>query len=330
MDIGFGPDALTLDSRYTEHDRPILLSGIHALVRALLEQGRLDRQAGHRTAGLVSGYRGSPLGGMDQELWRQEDRLKSHDIRFQPGLNEDLAATMLFGTQQIDAFPGKQYDGVFGLWYAKGPGVDRSGDALHCATMFGTAPLGGVLAVAGDDHAAQSSTYPHQTDQVFQALMMPLLAPSGVADILDFALAGIGLSRFCGLWVAMKTIADVVEQHATITVPSARGFAVPDIALPAHGLNIDHTLQFPAQRAELERRVLEERLPAALAWARANGLDRLVRPGSEAPVGLVTVGKAHTDAMHALAMLGLEHDPRIAVYKLGVSWPIETEGLFRF
>ncbi|MBN9561575.1 MAG: indolepyruvate ferredoxin oxidoreductase family protein [Alphaproteobacteria bacterium] len=330
MDIGLGPDALTLDSRYTEYDRPILLSGIHALVRALLEQGRLDREAGHHTAGLVSGYRGSPLGGMDQELWRQEDRLKAHDIRFQPGLNEDLAATMLFGTQQIDAFPGKRYDGVFGLWYAKGPGVDRSGDALHCATMFGTAPLGGVLAVAGDDHAAQSSTYPHQTDQVFQALMMPVLAPSGVADILDFALAGIALSRFCGLWVAMKTIADVVEQHATVVVPSTRSFVVPEIALPAHGLNIDHSLQFPAQRAELERRVLEERLPAALAWVRANRVDRLVRPGTDAPVGLVTVGKAHTDAMHALAMLGLGNDPRIAVYKLGLSWPIEPEGLARF
>ncbi|MBO0710842.1 MAG: indolepyruvate ferredoxin oxidoreductase family protein, partial [Acetobacteraceae bacterium] len=276
MDIGFGPEAFTLDSRYTAYDRPILLSGIHALVRVLIEQARLDRAAGHRTAGLVSGYRGSPLGGMDRELWQQESRLAEHDIRFQPGLNEDLAATMLFGTQQIDAFPAKRFDGVFGLWYAKGPGVDRSGDALHCANMFGSAPLGGVLAVAGDDHGAQSSTYPHQTDQFFESIMVPVLAPSDVADILDFGLAGISLSRFSGLWIALKTIADVVEQHATISVPPTRSFVRPEIALPPHGLNIDHRLQFPAQRAELERRVLDERLPAALAWVRANALDRLM------------------------------------------------------
>ncbi len=330
MDIGLGKDAVTLDSRYTAHDTPLLLSGIHALVRVLLEQKRLDEEAGHRTAGLVSGYRGSPLGGMDRELWREEKRLNAHDIRFQPGLNEDLAATMLFGTQQLDAFPGKRYDGVFGLWYAKGPGVDRSGDALHCATMFGTAPLGGVLAVAGDDHAAQSSTYPHQTDQVFQALMMPVLAPAGAADILDLGLAGIALSRFSGLWIAMKTIADVAEQHATVSVPFVRRFVRPDIPLPPHGLNIDHSLQFPAERAELERRVVDERLPAVAAWARANGLDRLIRPGRDAPVGLVTVGKAHTDTLHALAMLGLDVDPRIALYKVGLSWPLETEGLAAF
>jgi indolepyruvate ferredoxin oxidoreductase len=339
MDIGLGPDgasgdagngAITLESRYTEYDRPILLSGIHALVRVLLEQARLDRAAGHRTGGLVSGYRGSPLGGFDQELWRREKLLNQHDIRFQPGLNEDLAATMIFGTQQIDAFPGKKFDGVFGLWYGKGPGVDRSGDALHCATMFGTAPLGGVLAVAGDDHAAQSSTYPHQTDQVFEALMMPLLAPSSAADILDFGLAGIALSRFSGLWAAMKTIADVAEQHATVTVRAGRRFVRPDLALPPHGLNIDHAMRFPADRAELERRVIDERLPAVAAWARANGLDRLVVPGRAATVGLVTVGKAHNDAMHALGMLGLDRHPHIAVYKVGLSWPLETEGLARF
>ncbi len=330
MDIGLGPDGFTLDSRYTEYENPILLSGIHALVRVLLEQRKLDRAAGHNTAGLVSGYRGSPLGGLDQELWRREKLLGEHDIRFQPGLNEDLAATMLFGTQQIDAFPGKRHDGVFGLWYAKGPGVDRSGDALHCATMFGTAPLGGVLAVAGDDHAAQSSTYPHQTDHVFEALMMPVLAPAGVADILDFGLAGIALSRFSGLWIAMKTIADVVEQHATVAVPSSWRFTRPDIALPAHGLNIDHTMQFPADRAELERRVIDERLPAVGAWVRTNGIDRLVVPGRDAPIGLVTVGKAHLDTLHALAMLGLAGDPRIAVYKVGLSWPLETEGLAQF
>ncbi|MDQ2804197.1 MAG: indolepyruvate ferredoxin oxidoreductase family protein, partial [Pseudomonadota bacterium] len=160
MDIGLGRPGITLESRFVDFDTPVLLSGVQGLVRVLLEQARLDRAAGRHTAGLASGYRGSPLGGLDLELWRQQKKLTAHDIRFQPGLNEDLAATMLWGTQQIDAFPGQKFAGVYGLWYGKGPGVDRSGDALHCANMLGTAPLGGVVAVAGDDHGAHSSTYP--------------------------------------------------------------------------------------------------------------------------------------------------------------------------
>jgi indolepyruvate ferredoxin oxidoreductase len=179
MDIGLGRLAdLTLDSRFTDLDAPVLLSGVQALVRVLLEQGRLDRAAGHNTGGLVSGYRGSPLGGLDLELWRHENMLTAQGIRFQPGLNEDLAATMLWGTQQIDAFPGAKVDGVFGMWYAKGPGVDRSGDALHCATMLGTSKLGGVLAVAGDDHAAKSSTLPHQSEY---ALIPPRCRTSSIS-----------------------------------------------------------------------------------------------------------------------------------------------------
>src|SRR5690348_10580280 len=173
MDIGLGRAPITLESRFVDLDVPVLISGVQAMVRVLLEQARLDRAAGHRTAGLVSGYRGSPLGGLDQELWRRQALLTAHDIRFQPGVNEDLAATMLWGAQQIDAFPGKKFDGVFGMWYGKGPGVDRSGDALHCATMLGTSALGGVLAVAGDDHGAHSSTYPHQTEQLFAGWFIP-------------------------------------------------------------------------------------------------------------------------------------------------------------
>ncbi len=202
MDIGLAHPETTLESRFLELDRPIFLSGIQALVRVLLEQSRLDRAAGHRTAALVSGYRGSPLGGLDRELWRKQALLDAHDIRFQPGVNEDLAATMLFGTQQIRAFPGQKFDGVFGMWYGKGPGVDRAGDALHCANMLGTDKLGGVLAVSGDDHGAHSSTYPHQTEHIFESVMMPVLNPGSVQDIIDFGLAGFALSRFCGLWVA--------------------------------------------------------------------------------------------------------------------------------
>jgi indolepyruvate ferredoxin oxidoreductase len=316
-----------------EHDTPVLISGIQALVRVLLEQARLDRAAGLRTAGLVSGYRGSPLGGLDQELWRRAELLRAHDIRFEPGLNEDLAATMLWGTQQIAAFAdsGPRVDGVFGMWYGKGPGVDRSADALRCANMMGTAALGGVLAVAGDDHAAHSSTFPHQTDQIFEALMIPVLAPADVGEIFRLGLAGIAMSRFSGCWTALKTIAETAEQARTVILPAELRFETPGaFPLPRHGLNYDAHLQWPAQRAEMERRVIEERLPAVLAWARANRLDRLMTGGADAPIGLVTVGKAYHDTVHALQLLGLADDPRIAVYKVAMTWPLETVGLTAF
>ena len=181
MDIGLGHAAATLESRFTDLDTPVLLSGIQALLRVLLEQARLDRQAGLNTGGLISGYRGSPLGGLDREVWHRQAMLAAQNIRFQPGVNEDLAATMLYGTQQLDAFPGKRVDGVFGMWYGKGPGVDRAGDALHCGNFIGTSQHGGVLAVAGDDHGAHSSTYPHQTEHVFQGVFIPVLNPASVA-----------------------------------------------------------------------------------------------------------------------------------------------------
>ena len=236
MDIGLGPTT-TLESRFIDLDTPVLLSGIQALVRVLLEQARLDRAAGLNTGGLVSGYRGSPLGGLDRSSGAGRRCWQAANIRFQPGVNEDLAATMLYGTQQLDAFPGKRVDGVFGMWYGKGPGVDRAGDALHCGNFIGTSKHGGVLAVAGDDHGAHSSTYPHQTEHVFEGVFIPVLNPASVQDIVDLGLAGIALSRFSGLWVAMKTTAETAEQAATLVVPSARGFVTPDFALPPHGLN---------------------------------------------------------------------------------------------
>ncbi len=338
MDIGVAPalsvpsvpDAIDLGSRYTALDRPVLLSGVQALVRALLEQARLDRAAGLRTAGLVSGYRGSPLGGVDQELWRREALLTAADIRFQPGLNEDLAATMLWGSQQIDTFPGKRVDGVFGMWYGKGPGVDRSGDAFRCANTIGTSRLGGVLAVSGDDHAAHSSVFPHQTDGIFQSVNIPVLVPADVQEIIDLSLAGIALSRFSGLWVGLKTIAETAEQHGLAVVPSVREFVTPGITLPGHGLNLDPGLPWPAQRRELERRVIEERFPALLAWVRANGLDRVMHGGAGAEIGIVTVGKAHHDTMHALRRLGLAGHPGIAVFKVAMAWPLEGSGVRAF
>ncbi len=199
MDMVLERSAITLASRFVDRDQPVLLTGIQALLRLLLEQQRLDQDAGLHTAGFVSGYRGSPLGGLDRELWAQKKLMAAHDIRFEPGINEDLAATMILGTQELDAFPGKKFDGVFGMWYGKGPGVDRSGDAFHCANMAGTHPHGGVLAVSGDDHGAHSSTYPHQTEYVFQNVFMPVLNPASIQDVLDLGLAGYALSRFLRL-----------------------------------------------------------------------------------------------------------------------------------
>jgi indolepyruvate ferredoxin oxidoreductase len=330
MDIGIGLAATTLESRFQEFDQPVLLTGIQALLRLLLEQRRLDEAAGLSTAGFVSGYRGSPLGGLDRELWHQKKLMAAHGIKFEPGVNEDLAATMLLGTQELDAFPGRKVDGVFGLWYGKGPGVDRTGDAFHCANMIGTHRHGGVLAIAGDDHGAHSSTYPHQTEYVFQNCFMPVLNPASVQDVLTLGLAGWALSRYSGLWVAMKTTAETMEQASTAIVPSANAFVTPDFPLPPHGLNLDHTLRFPADRAELERRMIEERLPAALAWARANRIDRLVSGTGDATIGLITVGKAHEDTIHALRRLELDRHPQIAVYKIGMTWPLEAEGLRDF
>jgi indolepyruvate ferredoxin oxidoreductase len=330
MDIGLPNRELNLESRYTELERPVLLSGVQALVRVMQEQARLDHVAGRHAAGLVSGYRGSPLGGLDQELWRREKLLAACNIRFQPGLNEDLAVAMLQGTQQLASFPGQRVDGVFGMWYGKGPGVDRSGDALRCANMMGTSALGGIVAVAGDDHGAHSSTYPHQTEHVFEGVMMPILHPADVQDILDLGLAAIAMSRYSGLWTALKTTAETAEQTNTATVASQRGFVIPDHKLPPHGLSYDPTLRFPAARTELERRVMVERLPAALAWARANRLDQVAAGRPDSPVGIVTVGRSHTDTLRALRMLGLSGHPMIAIYKIGMVWPLEIEGLRDF
>ncbi|WP_428483742.1 indolepyruvate ferredoxin oxidoreductase family protein [Rhodopila sp.] len=330
MDIGLAPAAITLESRFADLDRPVLLTGIQALLRLLLEQKRLDEAAGLNTGALVSGYRGSPLGGLDRELWAQKKLMQAHAIRFEPGLNEDLAATMLYGTQELGAFPGAKVDGVYGMWYGKGPGVDRSGDALHCANMAGTHKHGGILAIAGDDHGAHSSTYPHQTEYIFQNCFIPVLNPASVQDVLDLGLAGWALSRFSGLWVAMKTTAETMEQASTAIVRSGRAFVTPDFPMPPHGLNYDHTLNFPADRAELERRMIDERMPAALAWARANRIDRLISGAPDATIGVVTIGKAHEDTIHTLRRLELDRHPQLAVYKIGMTWPLETEGLKDF
>ncbi|MCA3727516.1 MAG: indolepyruvate ferredoxin oxidoreductase family protein [Phenylobacterium sp.] len=326
---------MTLDHIYNSEGGRVFMTGIQALVRLPLVQRRRDRARGLNTAGLISGYRGSPLGAYDQQLWKAEPYLRDHQIRFQPGLNEDLAATALWGAQMHRAYGPSKVDGVFGVWYGKGPGVDRCGDVFRSANMLGTSPLGGVLAVAGDDHAAQSSVFPHQTDGIFQSTLIPILQPASVSEILSLGLAGFALSRHSGLWVAMKTIAEVVESAASFELPTAYPeYLIPDRPVPPHGLNWDPRLQWPSQRAELERRLIEERIPAAIRWAEANRLDYPVIGDHTASLCIVTVGKAHQDLMQALQNLGIGDREAgalgLSVYKVAMSWPLAIDPLIAF
>ena len=323
------------NSIYARAEGRVFLTGIQALVLLPMLQRRLDRANGLSTAGLVSGYRGSPLGAYDQQLWKASKDLAAHDIVFQPGLNEDLAATALWGAQMHSAYGETQVDGVFGVWYGKGPGVDRTGDVFRSANMLGTSPLGGVLAVSGDDHAAQSSMYPHQTDGIFQSASIPVLQPASVAEVIELGLAGLAMSRYCGLWVGLKTIAEVIETAAAFDLGPLPSFVLPtDFTPPNHGLNWDARIAWPGQRAELERRLLDERLPAARAWARANRIDRSIIAAPQRRFGIITVGKAHQDLMQAFQDLGLDAatvgDIGISVYKVGMSWPLETDGAVAF
>ncbi|MGU7774328.1 indolepyruvate ferredoxin oxidoreductase family protein [Burkholderia sp. MR1-5-21] len=311
------------------------ITGIQALVRLPMIQRERDRALGLNTGGLISGYRGSPLGVYDQQLWKASKQLAAHDIVFQPGLNEDLAATALWGAQMHTVFGDTKVDGVFGIWYGKGPGVDRTGDVFRNANMMGTSKLGGVLAISGDDHAAQSSMWPHQTDGIFHSASIPVLQPSNVREVIEFGLAGIEMSRYTGLWVSLKTIAEVVETAASIDMATWPAFHAPtDFPMPAHGLNWDPTLSWPAQRGEYERRLIDERLPAARAWARANRLDRVVVDAPTKRLGIITVGKAHQDFMQACRDLGLSDAALramgVSVYKVAMSWPLETDGACEF
>jgi len=326
---------VALEAIYNAENGPSFMNGIQALVRLPLMQRRFDRHRGLSTAGLISGYRGSPLGAYDQQLWKAKRHLEQHDLVFQPGLNEDLAATALWGAQMHKAFGATSVDGVFGIWYGKGPGVDRSGDVLRCANVLGTSALGGVLAVAGDDHAAQSSMYPHQTDGIFQSVMMPVLQPANVSEILSLGMAGIELSRFSGLWVGMKTIAEVVESAASFDLPTGYpNFVSPDQCVPTHGLNWDPSINWPAQRLEYERRLIEERIPAAIGWATANRIDTPIFEARTKRLCVVTVGKAHQDLMQALANLGVGEPEAealgLSIYKVAMSWPLATDPLVTF
>jgi indolepyruvate ferredoxin oxidoreductase len=326
----------TLEDKYILQSGRVYLSGIQALVRLPMMQRERDRAAGLNTAGFISGYRGSPLGAYDNTLWQARKLLERHDIHFQPGLNEDLAATAVWGSQQVGLFPGAKVDGVFGIWYGKGPGVDRSMDVLRHANWAGTSPHGGVLAIAGDDHAAQSSTTAHQSEQLFEAAMMPMLNPATVQDYLDYGLFGFALSRYSACWVGFKATSETVDSSASVYVDPRRiQVSMPqDFEPPPGGLHIRWPRAGMDWGIEQERRLHGPKMAAVRAFARANGINRVVIDTPQPRFGIIATGKGTLDVRQALSDLGITDDAAAAlgirVYKIGLSWPLEPEGARRF
>ncbi len=323
---------VTLDDRYVVENGRVYLTGIQALVRLPLCQRRRDRRAGLATAGFVSGYRGSPLGGYDKALWEAAPHLEAEDVAVRPAINEEMAATAIIGTQQLALQPGRRRDGVFAIWYGKGPGLDRAGDALKHGNSLGSSPLGGVLVVAGDDHGAVSSSMAHQSEQAMAAWMMPVLHPASVREYVALGMLGIAMSRFSGCWVGFKAVSETVESAVTCDVhPDRPRIAVPDdFALPPGGLGI----RWPDPQLAQEERLHRFKLPAALAFARANRLDRVVMDAQGARRGIAAVGKAYHDLRQALDDLGIDDAAAarlgLRVYKVTMSWPLEPEGALAF
>jgi indolepyruvate ferredoxin oxidoreductase len=321
-----------LEDRYRLEEGRVYLTGVQALVRLPLLQRQRDAAAGLDTAGFISGYRGSPLGTYDMALWQARPFLEEHRIRFEPGVNEDLAATAVWGSQQANLYDGARHDGVFGIWYGKGPGVDRSCDALKHANYAGTAPHGGVLALCGDDPSARSSSIAHQSEHALIHCGIPILNPANVQDYLDFGLYGWALSRYSGCWVAMKCLTDTVDSAASVRVgPDRVRIRIPeDHELPPGGLSIGWQ-NYPLQ---VEHRLYQQRHPAVHAFVRANGLDRVVLDSPQRRLGIVTTGKAYLDVRQALEELGIDEARAAAlglsVYKVALSWPLEPEGARAF
>ena len=323
---------VTLDDKFLLTDGRVFITGVQTLLRVLMDQRRLDQAAGLNTAGFVSGYRGSPLGGLDQQAVRAAKHLKTAQVVFKEGLNEDLAATAVWGSQQANLFPGALFDGVFGMWYGKAPGVDRTGDAFKHANFAGVFPKGGVLAVAGDDHTCKSSTLPSQSEFAFQDFEMPVLSPADVQEVLDYGVMGIAMSRFSGLWVGMIALADTMDSGATIDVSLSRHqFVTPENhRMPPGGLGI----RLKDQPLDKERRLRTQKLPAALAFARANRIDRVMLGSSRPRLGIACQGQAYKDVVEAFAAMGIAPEEAaelgVAIYKVGMPWPLEPLGLRAF
>ena len=326
-----GLPPVSLEDKYRLHEGRVFMSGVQALVRLPLVQKRRDAAAGLNTAGFISGYRGSPLGGYDQELWRAKKFLKEQDIHFVPGINEELGATAVWGSQHVALNPKATKDGVFGIWYGKGPGLDRAMDVIKHANAAGTSQYGGVLAVVGDDHGAKSSTLPHQSDHNFQAAFVPFLAPASVHEFVEYGLLGLAMSRFAGTWVGFKATADTVETSATVDLANEnRGIIIPQFEFPDGGVHIRPSDIWREEDTRLQR----YKGFAAMAFAKANAIDRVVWDSPRPRIGIVSTGKAYADTMEALDELGI--DARVAadiglkVYKVGMPWPLEPDGMRAF
>ena len=321
-----------LDDKYTRKHGRVFLTGIQALVRLVLTQRRRDAAAGHDTAGYISGYRGSPLGGLDLQLERAKAHLEQHHVVFQPGVNEDVAATACWGTQQAGLDGEGTHDGVFCLWYGKGPGVDRSGDVLRHANLAGTSKLGGVVALLGDDHTCESSTTAHHSEYAMVDASIPVLNPAGVQEILDYGLYAFALSRYSGCWAALKCIHDTVEAAASVEIdPERIEIVTPeDPAVAPEGLGI----RWPDTPQEQEVRLYERKLEAVKAFGRANRLDRMVWGSHGAWLGVATTGKSYLDVRQAFEDLGVDEEAArrlgIRLYKVAMPFPLEPDGARRF
>ncbi len=330
MGINQGP--ISLDQKYTQGSGHVFMTGIQALVRLPMAQIRRDRAAGLNTAGFISGYRGSPLGGYDQQLFAARKHLEQYDIKFQPGVNEDLAATAIWGSQQLNLSPGARHDGVVGIWYGKGPGVDRCGDVFRHGNSAGSAKNGGVLCIAGDDHGAKSSTVRHQSDHAFISALMPYLYPSSIHEMIEMGLLGIAMSRYSGCWVGMKVITETVETTAEIDLTDEmKPFIIPtDFEMPPGGLN----LRWPDASYDQDRRLQDYKGFAAVAFARANKVNRITMDSPNARFGIMASGKSYEDIRQALRELGITDEVAakigLRLYKIGMPWPLEPEGVRNF
>ena len=318
---------ISLNDRFDLEKSPVLLNGTQALVRLMLMQKARDRAAGHNTAGLVTGYRGSPLGAVDLQMSRAAKHLAESDVTFQYGLNEDLAATALWGSQQAELRGEGKYDGVFGLWYGKGPGVDRSGDVIRHANMAGTSALGGVVMAMGDDHTGESSTVLHQSEWALMDAYMPIVSPAGVQEILDYGIYGFALSRFSGLWVGLKTMKDTIEVTSVVDGdPERVQLVTPSFDMPEGGLNI----RLVDDRVPQEARIIDHKRFAAEAFAHANKIDKRVWGKPGAKIGLVAAGKNWLDLQHALTLLNINEGEAerlgITTYKIGQTFPLDMKG----
>jgi len=323
---------VSLADKYTLDKGRVFLTGTQALVRLPLMQQRRDASEGYSTAGYISGYRGSPLGGYDQQLTAASKFLKEHNIHFQPGVNEDLAATACWGTQQAQLDGNGKFDGVFAVWYGKGPGVDRTGDAFRHGNLAGTSPKGGVIALMGDDHTCESSTTAHQSEFAMVDAMMPILNPAGVQELLDYGIYGWALSRYSGCWVGLKSMKDTIDATASVDVdPDRVRIRIPDdFRMPEEGIHI----RFPDVPLEQEARLHNVKIEAVKAFARTNRINQVVIDSPDAKLGIATCGKSYMDVRQALQYLGIDEAEAkrlgIRVFKVGMTWPLEPTGAVAF